>query len=598
MHNSSLTEFGRHHISMLHKKLVIQTLTRSDFVLMDARRSGGRKVAILCSAAFSLLLTLLAGTKVQADQGFNFQKVVLSGEPATGVAGGLTFGGFGYPLIDNAGRVAFRGYLSGMGIDSTNNEGLWHGAANSLDLVVREGIEAPLVESGTRMRLLGPLYLLGSDGTVVFNGAMEGPNMPSSGSIGMWGWKSNNIRLVARSGTLAPGLDDGERLRSISTTKFSVASDGSASFWSALGNPPGTPYFEHDSIWAEHGGTPELLAREGDAVPEVAPGATLFGLSFINSSRNGAPARIFHGQMKGGILGGNADFGLWVESNSSMSLVAYTGMPAPGFQDGRLLGNILSSGFALNGSGETAFTGFAAGPNGTPNSYMVYAGSAGALRFIAQDGDQAPGTSPGVHFDAMYSSNFQALPISESGRTAFKTSLAGPGVNSLTNSRAVYSEGFGTLELVARAGNQAPGAPDGALFDRFNTIDMLASGQLIFGASLRGAGVTTSNGDGIWIQNPTGELTKLIRQGDVLEIGPGDFRTVAYLNFAFGSAINEQGDLAIEVSFTDSTSGIFVTRAPEPTVVVLLASGLSLIRRQRRTHNHLRHNLLRRRLVA
>ena len=568
-------------IRVSRRDLQIQTLTFSPIRDMDVQRARVRVVSQLWIAILSTSFVLFVGAKLHADQDFTFSKVVLSGEPAAGIAGGLTFDGFGFPLIDNAGRVAFRGYVSGQGVESSNNEGLWHGEANSLDLIVREGFDAPLVEAGTRLRLIGPVYYLGSDGTVAFNGAMEGPDMPSTGAIGMWGWNSNNVRLVARSGTLAPGLNEGERFRSIGTAKFSVASDGGVSFWSALGNAAGVPYFDHDSVWTERGGSPELLAREGDAVPDVAPSATLSGLSFIGSSKIGTPTRVFHGSMKGGILGGSFDYGLWVESNSSMSLVAYTGMPAPGFQDGRLLGNILTSAFAVNSSGQTAFTGFAAGPNGAANSYMAYAGSKDSLRFIAQDGDQAPGTSPGVRFDAMYSNNLQSLPISESGRTAFKTSLIGPGVNLFTNSRAVYSEGFGTLELVARAGNQAPGAPDGALFDRFNTLDMFASGQVIFGASLRGTGVTAENSNGIWVQNPMGLLLKLIRQGDVIEVGPGDLRTVAFFNFAFGQSINEHGDIAIELRFTDNTSGVFVTRVPEPVSALLFAATFWVARRRR-----------------
>lgn len=581
MPNCLLAKVKGTQIEVNRSELHIQTVANPPFRGMDVQRARVRVVSQLWTAVLSTSLALLVGAKVHADQGYTFNKVVLSGETAAGIAGGLTFDGFGFPLIDSAGRVAFRGYVSGPGVDSSNNEGLWHGEANSLDLIVREGFDAPLVESGTRLRLIGPVYYLGSDGTVAFNGAMEGPDMPSTGAIGMWGWNSNNVRIVARTGTLAPGLDEGERFRSIGTAKFSVASDGGVSFWSALGNAAGVPYFDHDSVWTERGGSPELLAREGDAVPEVSPSATLSGLTFIGSSKTGTPTRVFHGSMKGGILGGGFDYGLWVESNSSMSLVAYTGMPAPGFQDGRLLGNILTSAFAVNSSGQTAFTGFAGDPNGAQNSFMVYAGSQDALRFIAQDGDQAPGTLPGVRFDAMYSNNLQSLPISESGRTAFKTSLIGPGVNLFTNSRAVYSEGFGTLDLVARAGNQAPGAPDGALFDRFNTIDMLASGQLIFGASLRGTGVTTENSNGIWVQNPMGELLKLVRQGDVIEVGSGDFRTVAFFNFAFGQSVNELGDIAIEMRFADNTSGVFVTRVPEPASALLIAAA-SLVYRRRR----------------
>ncbi len=77
---------------------------------------------------------------------------------------------------------------------------------------------------------------------------------------------------------------------------------------------------------------------------------------------------------------------------------------------------------------------------------VVTAAAAPEIRTVALTGDQAPGTAPGVVF-----SNFNNVDpvINNAGQTAFYGILAGPGV-STDNDRGIWSEGAGTLTLVAR----------------------------------------------------------------------------------------------------------------------------------------------------
>ncbi len=78
------------------------------------------------------------------------------------------------------------------------------------------------------------------------------------------------------------------------------------------------------------------------------------------------------------------------------------------------------------------------------------------------------------------------------------------------------------------------------------------------------------------------------REGDLLDIDDGpstDFRTIDFLDFFADtgngdgrrSGFNDLGQLAFLASFTDGTSGIFVSdlvAIPEPTSLVLSALGL------------------------
>src|SRR5262245_32781629 len=85
--------------------------------------------------------------------------VALTGQSAPGTAGGVTYESFGMfvhpdhfvygtPVLDDAGRVAFRANLTGDGVDSTNNQGVWSEGSGSLSLVGRTGNQAPGAPGG------------------------------------------------------------------------------------------------------------------------------------------------------------------------------------------------------------------------------------------------------------------------------------------------------------------------------------------------------------------------------------------------------------------------------------------------------------------
>ncbi len=98
----------------------------------------------------------------------------------------------------------------------------------------------------------------------------------------------------------------------------------------------------------------------------------------------------------------------------------------------------------------------------------------------ALTGDAAPGTDPGVVY-----SGFSTPVINAAEQTAFRADLTGPGVD-LTNDRGIWSEGGGSLALVAREGDAAPGT--GVVF-----------GSLLENPVLNGAGQIAFNDGGIWL---------------------------------------------------------------------------------------------------
>ncbi len=221
---------------------------------------------------------------------------------------------------------------------------------------------------------------------------------------------------------------------------------------------------------------------------------------------------------------------------------------------------------SINDAGHLAFSARAQLTNGgldPSEDSGIWTNRDGALALIIREGDAAVGASPGAKFGELTST----LVLNHSGRIAFWATLTGNEVSSENNS-AIWAEGQSSLKLIAREGSQAPGTPVGLTFDTLTGLTFNGRDQVAFSASLKpGVGVTSDNNFGIWQQDPAGLLELVVRKGDALQVAPGDIRTVSSLVFAggsgnedgFASSFNDSGQLAFRASFTDGTSGVFVS---------------------------------------
>ena len=163
----------------------------------------------------------------------------------------------------------------------------------------------------------------------------------------------------------------------------------------------------------------------------------------------------------------------------------------------------------LNNAGQTAFYGGL-----TDGTVGLWSEGSGSLALVARDGIQAPGTPDGVnHSFAVLRDFFPDLPkLNDAGQTAFWANLTGSGVDN-TNDWGVWSEGSGSLGLVARSGSPAPGTPDGVNYDSFFVqTGFNDAGQTAFFAFVTGSGVDPSNDQGIWSEG-SGSLALVARSG-------------------------------------------------------------------------------------
>ena len=234
-----------------------------------------------------------------------------------------------------------------------------------------------------------------------------------------------------------------------------------------------------------------------------------------------------------------------------MALVARVGSTAPGTSDSFTdLGSPV-----LNNGGQTAFFGDL-NSSSTTNSGIWSEGGGSGLALVARAGNAAPGTSDNF-------SSFVSPVLNNGGQTAFVGFLN----SSSTTNSGIWSEGGGSgLALVAREGNAAPGTSDN--FTSFGNSPVLNNaGQTAFFGFLDSSGSTDG---GIWAEDPSGVLTLIAREGDLLDVDDGsgtDFRTISNLTFTGDagngdgrrSGFNDLGQLAFSASFTDGTSGVFIS---------------------------------------
>ena len=175
---------------------------------------------------------------------------------------------------------------------------------------------------------------------------------------------------------------------------------------------------------------------------------------------NDAGQTAFRADLTGSGVDSTNNQGVWSEGSGSLSLVARTGSQAPGAPGGvnfRIDPAFELFSPVLNSAGQTAFYGGL-----TDGNVGLWSEGSGSLTLVARSGIQAPGTPAGVNlsFSAGLSPFHLDWPkLNDAGQTAFVGALTGAGVTS-TNNWGVWSNGSGSLELVARAGDQAPGTPD------------------------------------------------------------------------------------------------------------------------------------------
>jgi hypothetical protein len=151
--------------------------------------------------------------------------------------------------------------------------------------------------------------------------------------------------------------------------------------------------------------------------------------------------------------------------------------------------------------------------------------------------------------------------LNDAGQVAFPATLS-------DNGRGIWSNASGSLAPVVIAGDHAPGMPAGVNLAITGNLHVLNSAGQFADRFYIGNGKY-----GIWATDHNGVLQYIACEGELLEVAPGDFRTIETLHFSYAgldetgnaegraSPFNNRGQVAFSAKFTDGTVGVFVSNA-------------------------------------
>ncbi len=539
------------------------------------------------TSTFLLAVGVVASLAPPVAAAPGYDTIFLSGNPAPGT--GVNFSYFFFPVINDAGQIAFRGGLTGAGVDDTNDLGMWitDTVSGEIELVARTGDPAP--GTGVNFSLFSPERVLNAAGQIAFGQPLSSSTLSSNRAIWTTDAVSGTLELVASIGDPAPGTAPGVNYRHFRFPVFNEA--GQIAFNGRL-TGAGVDNTNEDGIWITDAvlGTLELVAREGEPAPGTEPGVYFGSLYF--PMLNGA------GQIAFGGVDNTNKVGIWITDavSGEIELVARTGDPAPGTDPGVYFAS-LSQPSGLNGAGQIVFAGIVRGAGvDSPNSGGIWVTDAvsGTPELVVRNGDPAPGTGQ----------NFRGVSspvLNGAGQIAFY------GKVNNTSGDFVIDEGMwvtdavsGTPELIARSGDPAPGTAPGVYFGNLYGAPVLnGAGQTAFRALVISDEDRVGK-DGIWATDRDGLLTPIILQDQLFDVSDDplnpDLRTVRGISFSQNtfnilttgnedgrpSPFNDLGQLVFTAHFTDGSYGLFVSNVvaiPEPSsgLLVAAACGLSLL---------------------
>lgn len=188
----------------------------------------------------------------------------------------------------------------------------------------------------------------------------------------------------------------------------------------------------------------------------------------------------------------------------SFRVVAMSGTPALGTQPG-----VTHYGFSnprINNLGQVVFRGSLSGPDVSDmNDYGIWSEGGGSLHLMAREGMLTPGFGEGIRLGTPHRPD-----ISDAGESIFLMGLVGPGIDA-TNNGALWSDSNGTVSLVVREGDQAPGlGPNVTLGAGVPALNR--TGHLAFFAKLKGEGVDSTNDLSVWTRT-NGNLELVAQEG-------------------------------------------------------------------------------------
>jgi hypothetical protein len=505
---------------------------------------------------------VLASVLVQPASA-TIQTIALRGQSPYSDSSDVAFGGFSLPSINNRGQVAFSATLTGEGLTTFNDNGIWIAAQGSFDQVAREGEPVPGANDDSYFfsisSLIGTSIPFSDTGEVVFRsylGDADGGN-----NIGtVWAGRGGALRLIVSTGMQAPGSAEGETFYT-ENARASINRSGKVALAS---NFDAFRTSISDGLWIETDDGLQPVAVIGQEAPAMGEGVVLSSVPLATSGPlvNSRGEVAFRALLAGpGIDSQNNDT-LWVGSPGTLTNLTREPMQIEALGSGINVGISTPTGFSMNRS--VAVEAYLSGLdiNGSNSTAYALADPEG-VSIVARSGDPAEGAEAG----RVYTGFSYEPVIGGGGHVAFYGGDLDP--SDWPSQRTGIWAGLpGQLERVVRQGDPAPGTDDVFYAMYRNTPALNRFGQIAFPVQLEVPGTSTRS-DSIWATDIEGNLTMIARVGQSLEVAPGDERTIRWLHFntfhgdddGRPRSLNDFGQVVFHAEFTDGSYGLFLSNA-------------------------------------
>ena len=131
-------------------------------------------------------------------------QVARTGDQAPNASNGVVFNSFNEPVLSASGQTAFRASLVGTGVSEINSEGIYRAGSGTLTQVARTGGQAPDASGGVVFDSFRD-PVINFSGQTVFRAELSGTGVDSTNNEGVYTTLSGTLVQVARTGDQAPG---------------------------------------------------------------------------------------------------------------------------------------------------------------------------------------------------------------------------------------------------------------------------------------------------------------------------------------------------------------------------------------------------------
>lgn len=145
---------------------------------------------------------IVNGRSLWCGKSGDFRLVARNDSPLPGLPAGVTVSVSDSTSAMVAGDyVGFAAYVSGAGVSSANDRGFFMGPRDAVRCIIREGVQVPGMEPGVVFTDLLDGFAMNARGQIVFRATISGPGITSANNVGIWATDTRGTMLqIAREG--------------------------------------------------------------------------------------------------------------------------------------------------------------------------------------------------------------------------------------------------------------------------------------------------------------------------------------------------------------------------------------------------------------